>query len=188
MSWDSFARDGQEGTGGDFEDRPVIPEGMYRARVVRVGEPYDKANPQSGEMDTKFVVEFELSGGRLKGNTATLPSFPKLTTKFLDSGFLSDKATVYKIMAALGYDMASFRFNPPEWIDLECEVLVKNTKNQDGSETSWITEYMKLPDDEKEAETAAPSRPAQRPTAARQPVGAGAGHPASRARDDDWTE
>lgn len=189
MTWDGFARDGREGSGGDFEDRPVVPEGVYRARVVRVGDPYDKLNAQSGEMDTKFVIEFELSGGRLRDKTATLASFPKLTKKFLDTGFLSDKATVFKIMNALGYDMESFRFNPPDWVGLECEVLVKNTRDSNG-ETSWITEYMRLP----EEEASAPARPAAR-SAPRQAAKATAGpamptrrSAAPPATVDDWEE
>ena len=59
-SWDTFAREGQEGSGGDFPDRPHVPDGVYKAEVTRIGEPYDKANAQSGEMETKFAVEFTL--------------------------------------------------------------------------------------------------------------------------------
>ena len=103
-SWDTFAREGQEGSGGDFPDRPHVPDGVYRAEVTRIGEPYDKANPQSGEMETKFAVEFTLYGKRIPEGTV-LPSFPKITSKFLDSGFLHPKAKVYQIMAAIGYDM-----------------------------------------------------------------------------------
>lgn len=177
-SWDTFAREGQEGSGGDFPDRPHVPDGVYRAEVTRIGEPYDKANPQSGEMETKFAVEFTLYGKRIPEGTV-LPSFPKITTKFLDSGFLHPKATLYKIMAGLGYDMTHFYFDPQEWVGRTCQVVVKN---EDG--TSWITDYLRL-EDEDDAPAAAP--PPARPATQRQPVAAGA-RPARRVADPEWDE
>ena len=177
-SWDTFAREGQEGSGGDFPDRPHVPDGVYKAEVTRIGEPYDKANAQSGEMETKFAVEFTLYGKRIPEGTI-LPSFPKITTKFLDSGFLHPKATLYKIMAGLGYDMTHFYFDPQEWVGRTCQVVVKN---EDG--TSWITDYLRL-EDEDDAPAAAP--PPARPAARPQPAAAGA-RPARRQADPEWDE
>lgn len=174
--WDKFVREGERNEGGgDFPERPHVPDGMYRAEVVRVGEPYDKPNPQSGEMETKFPVEFKLTGRRLPPEGAVLPDFPRITDKFMDTGMLHPKAKLYQIMDALGFDMERFMFRPEEWVGLRCQIAVKN---EDG--VSWINGYYRAEDED---ETPAPRAPAQRP-AARQPVAAGAGA-RRRASDDD---
>ena len=185
--WDTFTREGQEGKGGDFEERALLPEGVYDAVVVRVGEPYDKPNPQSGEMMTKFVCEFELSGRQLKGQTALIPAFLTLTTKFLDSGFLSDKAGVYKVMDALAFDMGSFHFNPPEWVGLGCQVVVKNTKNPDGTQTSWIDSYIRNAEEDAAGGPGPEPEPAPARVPQRQPVAAGRPTTRGKPADDDWT-
>ena len=163
-TWDTFAREGERNEGGgDFAERPHVPDGVYPAVVARVGEPYDKPNSQSGEMETKFVVEFELTDDDLPEGTM-LPVFPKLTTRFLESGALHPKAGLYQIMEALGFDMERFSFNPPEWVGMPCQVIVKNE-----GDTSWINGYLKA---KKSGGGSARNAPA--PTPPRQPVGAGA--------------
>lgn len=176
-TWNNFTGEAQVG-GSDFgdEERPHIPDGTYHAIVERVGEPYDKANPTSGEMQTKFCLELKLSGRRLKGETVVLPSFITLPPKFLNDGYLSEKSNLYKVMKALGYDMSGkFLVDPPAWVEEDrfCDVVVENN-DQD---VSWVTKFMACSCDEGEA----PAPPK------RQPVAAGARSTRAK-RDEEWDE
>lgn len=179
-TWNTFAKEATV-TSSDFgdEERAHVPDGTYHARVERVGEPYDKANPTSGEMQTKFPLDLRLSGRRLKGETVTLPSFITLPPKFLDGGFLSEKSNLYKLMKSLGFDMTGkFVVDPPSWVDDElfCDVVVENN-DQD---VSWVTKFMVCSCEEGE------EQPAKRQPA-REPVAAGAGRSRSR-KDEEWEE
>lgn len=143
--WDRFSRTATS-TGGDFPDRPYVRPGSYHGAVIRVSEPFDSANSQSGEMQTKFVVDFELSGGRIKGEKPVLPAFITLPPKYLDEGFLSEKANLYKLLKAFGHDMdGEFMVDPPAWPDTEsCDVIVEDGEKPDanGNVQSWITKFL----------------------------------------------
>lgn len=155
-TWDSFAKSAQKTEEADYGDeRQHVPDGTYHATVIRVGEPYDKLNSVSGEMQTKFVAEFSLFHRRLKGEKASLPTFITLPPKYLDGGFLSEKSNLYKVMKALGFDLSGrFKVDPPSWAEdgLTCDVVVENQekKNDDGQlvETSWITKFTRCACDE----------------------------------------
>lgn len=188
--WGSFTKPAQVGS-NDFGDdeRLVVRDGKYHARCIRIGEPYDKANPQSGEMQTKFCAEWELTNPRNGKVLGALPSFITLPPKFLDEGFLSEKANLYKVMKALGYDMTGrFNVNPPEWAEksLALDVVVENSDGRDNdgnpTQTSWITKFLpcSCEDDDEE--------PAPKPK--REPVGAGAGKGRAPLRQqvDVWAE
>lgn len=166
--WNNFTKNATAQSGGDWDDeRPHVPDGTYHADIERVGEPYDKANPQSGEMQTKFCVELRLSGRRLKGETPILPSFITLPPKYLDEGFLSEKSNLYKFMKAIGIDMSgTFTVDPPSWVDdgLSCDVVVENN----AEDVSWVTKFLSCSCEE---EDGAPAKPAAR--SARQPATAG---------------
>ena len=179
-SWEGFTKPAQKQSGefGD-DERPVIREGTYHALCVRVGEPYDKANPQSGEMQTKFCAEFELTKPGRSEPVATLPTFITLPPKYLDEGFLSEKSNLYKVMKAMGYDMeGKFRVNPPEWAaeGYGCDVVVENSEpNGDRPAASWITKFLACSCDEVEDNPPPPPvKVAALPAARKQPVGAGA--------------
>ena len=154
-TWDSFSKTAIAGEGNDdFPDRDKVPDGTYHAVCIRVSEPYDKPNKQSGAMQTKFVAEFALTGKKLRGRAATLPSFITFPPKYLDEGVLSDKSNMYKVMKAMGYDMDDkFTVNPPEWAEegYSCDVIVENSKEGD-TETAWITKYLACECEEVEAE------------------------------------
>ncbi len=168
-TWNTFSREATATSSDDWDDeRAHVPDGTYHADVVRVGEPYDKANTISGKMQTKFAVELQLSGKRLKGETPILPSFITLPPKYLDEGFLSEKSNLYKFMKALGADLSgSFTVDPPSWVEngLSCDVVVENN----AEDVSWVTKFL-LCSCEGDEEEEAPAKPAAR--AARQPAAA----------------
>jgi len=161
-TWEKFSKPATATSGDDFPPRPYVRPGTYHALTVAVGEPYDKANFQ-GEMQTKFAVEFELSGPRLKGETPHIPSFISLPPKFIDEGFLSEKSNLYKLLKAFGTDMGdAFDVFPEMWVEEEraCDVVVEDGENPgpDGNKQSWITKFLPCSCDEDEAP--APKRPA----------------------------
>ena len=152
-TWDAFEKTATVGEGGDdFPERPHVPDGTYHAVVTRLGEPYDKPNPQSGEMQTKFAIDFTLTGKKLRGQEAVLASFVTFPPAFLNTGVLSPKSRIYEIMKALGYDLeGSFDVKPTEWEGYTLDVLVEN-QTKAGVTTSWITKYLACECDDVEAE------------------------------------
>ena len=152
-TWDAFEKTATVGEGGDdFPERPHVPDGTYHAVVTRLGEPYDKPNPQSGEMQTKFAIDFTLTGKKLRGQEAVLASFVTFPPAFLNTGVLSPKSRIYEIMKALGYDLeGSFDVKPTEWEGYTLDVLVEN-QTKAGVSTSWITKYIACQCDDVEAE------------------------------------
>lgn len=133
-AWDSYAGEATQSAGGDW---PLVPDDIYDAEIVSVGEPYEK-DTQFGHK-TKFAVTWKLTGGDLE-QPEELPQFLTIPDGLINKGFIGSKSTVFKVMQALGYDMEdSVRFDPRDWIGKKARVDVENSKNQDGEETSWIT-------------------------------------------------
>lgn len=168
-TWNTFTKTATAQSDGDYDERPHVPDGTYHADVVKVGEPYDKPNAVSGEIQTKFAVELQLSGRRLKGETPILPSFITLPPKYLDEGFLSEKSNLFKFMKALGIDLSgNFTVDPPSWVDegLSCDVVVENN----AEDVSWVTKFLLCSCEGDEDE--APAKPAPVAARGRQPAGA----------------
>lgn len=178
-TWERFRCTATATSDGDYGPRPYVHPGTYHAVVDRVGEPFDIANSQNGEMQTKFVVDFALSGPRLKGEHPVLPAFISLPPKYLDEGFLSEKATLYKVMKAFGFDLSGdFEVNPPAWVGKRsCDVVVEDSEkpDKDGNTSSWITKFVPCSCEDE----APPQRPARRTPVATGGTGAGG---------DDWRD
>ena len=173
-TWDAFEKTATVGEGGDdFPERPHVPDGTYHAVVTRLGEPYDKPNPQSGEMQTKFAIDFTLTGKKLRGQEAVLASFVTFPPAFLNTGVLSPKSRIYEIMKALGYDLeGSFDVKPTEWEGYTLDVLVEN-QTKAGVTTSWITKYLACECEEVEEEPVAVAAAPRGGPPKKAPVGAG---------------
>lgn len=159
MPWDEIPEDAESKQSSDW---PVIPDDVYNAVITEVGEPYERETPYGPKK--KFAITWTLSGGDLAEPVAGFPQFVTIPPKFIETGFLSDKSTLFKIMAALGFDMEkSIKVQPWTWVGKEARVDVETTSNDDGTQTSWIVKV---------------KPPRQRNTAARpparQPAAAGA--------------
>ena len=169
--WDSYVRDDvQQGGGEGWE---TVPEDVYDAVCIEVGEPYERDTQFGTKM--KFVVRWRISGGDLDGDVE-IPQFVTLSDKLISDGFISEKSWIWKIMQALGYDMTqAIRFDPRDWVGKRCRITIKNQVDKDGVETSWVDSLMQ-----------ARRREPVAAGAARKPVAAGARRP--QPRPDPWEQ
>ena len=72
--WDSYVRDDvQQGGGEGWE---TVPEDVYDAVCIEVGEPYERDTQFGTKM--KFVVRWRISGGDLDGDVE-IPQFVTLS-------------------------------------------------------------------------------------------------------------
>ena len=172
-TWDDIP---DQAEGQHDRDYPVIPSDLYNGKIVRVGDPFEATSAYGPR--TKFVLEWELTGGELR-EPATLPQFVTLPAKFLSDGFLSDKAGLHKLMMALGFDMdGKINVRPWEWEGKEARVDVETKADAQGVEHSYI-QGIRAPRGQR------PAAPAAAPARGRQPVAAAARHPANTWEDDD---
>lgn len=165
----------------------MIPVGLHAATVIDVSEPITGPVPSQylkkdakgmpiPENQTRFHVDWELESddvppGTVKWQWVNIPS------GYFDRGELSPKSWVWKIMAALDYDMAAepFRMAPREWIGKSAQLFFKPDE--------------KDPEETVIGDVVAPKKAAP----ARQPVAAGRAGPARRqppppSNDNDWPD
>ena len=154
--WNDYAREAEKGTSWV---PPVVADDLYDARINEVGDPETKPdffNPE--QLKTQFWISWELLSDDVPADT-TLRQYVTIPPG-LQEGYLSDKATLYAVMEALGFDMdARFEFDPRQWVDMRARVMVENKPNKDGVDVPRIT-GVKAPR-------------ASKPAPARQPVAAG---------------
>lgn len=148
------------------QDYPVIPSDLYNGKIVRVGEPFESTGEYGPK--TKFVLDWELSGGDL-AEPVELPQFITLPDKFISEGFLSDKSTLFKVMTALGFDMdGEITVRPWTWEGKEARVDVetKDVKVTNNGKTETVQRsYIQGIRPPRQRNTAAKA-PARQPAAA----------------------
>lgn len=154
MGWNDYTREAEVGQGGDA---PEIPDDLYDARVCDVSEPETKPDiyKDDGSMKTQFYIKWELLSDELPADT-TVRQYVALPPQYLENGVLGEKSTLYKVMDALGYDMAGrFKVEPDKWIDHRARVYT----SQEPGKFAKVTDVK-------------PARQ-QRGGGSREPVGAG---------------
>ena len=126
-SWSTYTRDAEVGAGGDA---PLIPDDLYDARVSDVSEPETKPDPfKEGEEKTQFYITWELLSDELPDST-TVRQYISLPPGYIEHGIVGEKSNLFKVMTALGFDMAGrFKVEPHKWIDLRARVM---TEQADG--------------------------------------------------------
>lgn len=122
-AWDSYTRDAEIGSGGG--DFPVVEDGLFEAIIQDITEPRDGTD-YNGDPCKKFVIKWEITSEDVAPDTV-LWQYVTLPPKYLQEGVLSEKSNLYKVMTALGFDLAGrFRVDPPSWQGMEARVLVEN--------------------------------------------------------------
>lgn len=130
-SWSTtFIKDAEKGTGFTPLD---IPDDLYDAEIIEIGEPKDVPNPfKEGEMQIQFHIQWQLLGDDLPED-ASLRQFVNIPDAYIHSGFLNEKSNLFKLMGALGFDMTGrFRVDPPSWVGRRARVMVENKENKEG--------------------------------------------------------
>lgn len=136
-AWDDIPEDVTQGGTSDW---PVIADDVYDAVIVEVGDPYDKETQYGARK--KFTLTWELSGGELD-EPVQIPQFVSIPPKFIENGFLSDKANLFILMKALGFDMdGAIKVQPPTWKGKRARLATEISQNADGTQTTWITKVM----------------------------------------------
>lgn len=135
MAWNQYSKEAETGTGGDVPD---IPDDLWDARVADVSEPITAPDPfKEGEEKTQFYVVWELLSDELPKDT-TVRQYISLPPMYLDQGILGEKSNLWKVMNALGFDMAGrFKVEPEKWVDMRARVM---TDQPDKSKFAKVTD------------------------------------------------
>lgn len=142
-NWDNWTTDNaQKGTGGDW---PEIPDDLYTARIMDVSEPEtgpDMFNP--GKERTQFYLTWELEPNEDQQENGcedgtTIRQYLSIPAG-MKNGTLNEKAKLYELMSALGFDLeGTFKFKPMEWVGAKARVLIENRANQAGEIRPRVT-------------------------------------------------
>lgn len=139
-----FTREAERGTGFTPAD---VPDDLYEARIIEIGEPTDVPDifaKEPGKMKTQFFIQWEIDSADLEEGTS-LRQYMTLPDAYLSSGFLNEKSNLFHLMEALGFDMtARFQVDPPSWVGKRARVMVENKPNKDGELRPRITDVKPL--------------------------------------------
>lgn len=139
-----FTREAERGTGFTPAD---VPDDLYEARIIEVGEPQDVQDifaKEPGKMKTQFYIQWEIKSDDLEEGTS-LRQYMTLPDAYLNSGYLNEKSNLFHLMDALGFDMAArFKVDPPSWVGKRARVMVENKPNKEGEFRPRITDVKPL--------------------------------------------
>ena len=136
-NWSTYTKEAETATGGE---KPIVDDDVYEARVVDVADWWEELNAYKKkdtdpDIRTRSFATFELLEGDASGTT--LRYYFDIPVGYIKDGVLDGRAKLYKLMDALGYDMAGrYKVAPLEWIDRRCRVVVENDKDAEPG-TKW---------------------------------------------------
>lgn len=138
MSWDKFERESVKISAAS--EYPEVPDDLYDAMIADISEPETRPDPfNEGKDKTDFFITWEITSGDVRPGT-TLRQYVSLPEQFMTEGYLSEKSNLYKVMEALGFDLAgNFKVKPSTWQGMEARVMVENKANKMGEIRPRIT-------------------------------------------------
>lgn len=125
---------------------PQVPDGTYMASIADITE------TDSLYGGTQLKIKWEISD-LLKANGAPqdIGSFVAIPPTLVSDGALNENSNLFKLMQALGFDMASEELDvdPPAWQGMECQITVQNKVVKEGDNAGQtrpkITAYTAIP-------------------------------------------